>query len=668
MLATGNPGRYLPRNEIQKALPVMLSLFRSFAQSPFALVIIVLLVLAFALYGVGGIFTGSGTAVVVAGNQQVSVRELAQAYDRELRNMQTENPGFTREQAQEMGLGEQVLQRLTIFAALEAKADELGIAVSGDTLVSEAARQPAFRNPVTDQFDYDTMVSALQRAGLTEEQFRADMEGELRRQQIVSTLGSGLQVPRIYAETRFDVTREQRRITALILDASTADEIPDPTDEDLASFIDNNRNMPDPRTGLPLFMAPEMRAITLVRFQLDDFVRDVEIDEDVLRETYDYQVETGQIGTPALRSFVQVTAPDAETAHTVAERLASGEAADAIATELGLGEPVELAEVEAYEVPDSSIADAVFAMDEGETRAVQGRFGWNAVQVTHAEAASMPSFEEQRPALQEEAARADALDALYEQIAQFEQERAGGATLEQAAASSGSPIEIFQPLDRYGRDRSLEIDMARYQALGAEILPAAFEQAQGFANDLTQFNETDYYALRVDEIVPAQPRPLEEVRVQAETRWRQIQLDSQLQARANDAQGQLAAGESLDIVALTAGGRAESTTVRRGETAPNFPRNVVSRAFGLEPGQWETVQAGEGRYAIISVEDILPANLATASPGEIATLRDTISQDAGDDVFVALQQALSREYQLGEGAIDRRLAAQALGESPTAAQ
>jgi hypothetical protein len=44
----------------------MLTLFRSFAKSPFALVIILLIVLAFAFTGVGGIFTGSGTAVVVA--------------------------------------------------------------------------------------------------------------------------------------------------------------------------------------------------------------------------------------------------------------------------------------------------------------------------------------------------------------------------------------------------------------------------------------------------------------------------------------------------------------------------------------------------------------------------------------------------------------------------
>ena len=79
----------------------MLTLFRAFAKSPMALIVIVLLVLAFALYGVGGIFTGSGTAVVVVGNQQVSVRELSQSYEQTFRNQQLQNPSFTREQARE---------------------------------------------------------------------------------------------------------------------------------------------------------------------------------------------------------------------------------------------------------------------------------------------------------------------------------------------------------------------------------------------------------------------------------------------------------------------------------------------------------------------------------------------------------------------------------------
>jgi hypothetical protein len=617
--------------------------------------------------GSGGVFTGSGTAVVVAGGEQVSVNQFRRTYDREFRRLQTENPGITREQARELGLPERVLQRLAIGAALEAKAAELGITVSPDTVAYELAQLPAFRNPVTGAFDRESMDLALQNAGMTAREFGEQLESDLVRQQLIGALASGIVVPQDLALTRYQIAQERRRISALVLDASGADEIEAPTDEQLEAFIADNPDTVD-SNGLPLFTAPEMRAITLVRFQLEDFVSNVDVDEAMLRETYEYQVESGQLGTPAWRSFVQITAPDEATARTAAERLAAGEAADAIAADLGLDAPVVQEEVEAYQIPDTVLADAVFAQTEGTSQAVQGRFGWNAVRVTAAEDAQIPSFEEQRPGLREEAARAEALDALYDRIGAFEQARAAGATMEEAAAQSGSPIEVFAPLDQYGRDDSLEIDMQRYGELGLEILPAAFERPQGVPTDLEQYNESDFYALRVDEIVPSHPRPLAEVRDQAEVRWRQIQLDTQLQGRAEEALAQLQAGDSLDIVALTAGGRPESTTVRRGETAPNFTRNVVSRAFGLGVGEWAMVQAGDGRYVVLTVDEVIPAELGEAQAGEIASIAETLPDELANDVLASLQTSLDREYDLGGEAVDRRLFAIAMGDDPNASR
>ena len=79
----------------------MLSNFRSFAQSPLALVIIVLLVLAFAiaLPGSGGIFTGSGDAVVTVGPERISQRELSSAFNGEVRRLQDQDSSITAEQA-----------------------------------------------------------------------------------------------------------------------------------------------------------------------------------------------------------------------------------------------------------------------------------------------------------------------------------------------------------------------------------------------------------------------------------------------------------------------------------------------------------------------------------------------------------------------------------------
>ncbi|OLF77929.1 hypothetical protein AWH62_04465 [Maricaulis sp. W15] len=637
----------------------MLSNFRSFAQSPLALIIIVLLVLAFAMTGAGGIFTGSGTAVVVVGNEQVSQRELAYAFDREVQRLQQQNPEITREMAREEGIANQVLQQQITFATLAARAHELGLAISDAAVVREAAAIPAFRNPVTERFDPDTMRSALQRVGMTEDQFANDVEGDMLRSQLMGALTRLADLPDQIAATRYLVAEEQRRMSALVLDASTADEIADPTDEQLQAFITETPG----QNGQPLFTRPEFRAITLVRFQLDDFIRDVAVDETVLRETYDYLVETNQIGTPALRSFTQLTAPDQATAEAAAERLANGESAALIASELGLDAPLTLDNAQRYEVPDTQLADAVFAMSQDEARAVEGRFGWSAVQVTLAEEANLPSFEDERERLQADAARAQATDDMYGAISAFEAAREDGASLEVAAESSGTPLEIYQPLAQNSFDENLDFDPERYQALAAEILPVAFAQVEGFAIDLQTYNDTDFFTLRVDSIVPSRPFELEEVREQAESRWRSIQVDTQLQARAEDALAQLEAGDDLELVSLTAGGRTESSTLRRDQTAGGFTRGAVSTAFSMTPGEYRMQQVAEGRYLVLTVDEVIPADIAAAPAADLAGIEGDLVSEFGNDVVFATRDFLLREYEITDASIDNRLYSLAIGET-----
>ena len=639
----------------------MLSNFRSFAQSPLALVIIVLLVLAFAisLPGAGGIFTGSGDAVVVVGPERVSQRELATAFDREVARLQEQDPSITRALARQEGLASQVLQQQITLATFAARAQDLGLEASDATIVRDVADIPAFRNPVTDRFDRDTMVAALRRSGMTEDQFARDIESDILRSQLLGTLASFSGIPDQIAATRYLVAEEQRRVTGLVIDASTADEIADPTDEELQAFIEETPGA----NGEPLFTRPEFRAITLVRFRIEDFIRDVAIDEATLRETYDYEVETNRLGTPALRSFAQLTTSDQATAEDAAARLANGETPAAVASALGLDAPLVQDSVQLFEVPDSQLGETVFAMAEGEAQAVEGRFSWSAVLVTLAEDATVPSFEEERERLQADAATAQATDNMYEAIAAFESARADGASLEAAAEQTGTPLEMYPPLALNSIDEDLQFDGERYQGLAPEILPAAFDQIEGFATNLETYNETDFYTLRVDSIIPSRPFELEEVREQAEARWRSIQVDTQLQARAEDALAQLEAGDDMEIVSLTTGGRTETSTLKRGQTAGAFTRNAVSAAFSIEPGSYDMLQVGEGRYVVFTVNEIIPGEIASAPAADLDGIATDIAGELGNDVIFATREFLLRDYGITDESIDQRLYSLAIGET-----
>ncbi|MBR9825405.1 MAG: hypothetical protein GYB36_06315 [Alphaproteobacteria bacterium] len=642
----------------------MITLFRNFAKSPFAYVIIGLLVAAFAFYGVGGIFTGSGTAVAIVGKEQVSVTELRGAYEREISMLQEQYPDFTREQATEFGLGDQVLQRLISEAAFSSKSQELGLAVSDDTLVNSAAQIPAFRNPITGQYDFNTMREILQLNGYTVDQFQSEHRGNLLRAQLTAAIGTGVNAPDAITQTRFTVSGEQRSLRGLFIDANAAQDVEAPDEETLRAFIESNRGATDPQTGLPIFLAPEMRAISLVRFQLEDFLRDVEVDEAPLREFYEFQLESGQIGTPAQRTFSQVNVNDEATANAIVARIAGGEALADIADELGLGAPFAQDDVQLYEVPDEGLGNAVFEAAVGDSFAVEGTFGWYAVDVTGGIEADLPSFEEQLPELREAAARDEALNALYDRVGAFTDARDAGATLEDAAQQAGTPIEIFAAMDRFGRDMSLEIDFTRYASLGPEILPFAFEQFEGIESELEQFNETDFFVLRVDEVVEEQLRPFEDVSDIAAGYWRAERVDAQLDELADEALAQLQAGENMDVVALTSGGRVEVATLSREQTAGLFSQAVVGQAFNQNVGEFGlVVGTGTGVKAIVVVDEVMIPDLDSADAASLATFSEEIDNAISTDILLAAQNALYAEYGLNDGGVDPRLRALALGES-----
>jgi peptidyl-prolyl cis-trans isomerase D len=641
----------------------MLSLIRAFAKSPIAMALILVpIILAFALFGVTGIFTGSGTAIVIVGSEQVSQRELAREYDFAFRQRQREDINYTREQAQADGLGDSILNRMIMDSALNSKSGELNLAISDETLFDIISVFPEFRNPATGVFDIDTARGLLAQNNQTLDEFLANLRSEMRRRQFTLSLSTGIDAPHDMAATHYLYGEERRQMRMLIIDASTADAIADPTEEQLQDFLDSNRGATD-SIGFPQYVALERRAFSLVRFRLQDFVLDVDVDEEVLRELYEYEVETAQIGTPARRGFTQIIATDEATANAAAARLAAGETPADIAADMGLGETITLEDVESYEVPDTQLADAVFALPIGSASAVEGTFGWSAVQITLAIDATLPTYEERLPDMRAAAARDQALNDMYDAMALFEGARNDGANLAIAAETAGIPLEMFQSLDQYARDESRQLDYGRYADLGEDVLGRAFESFLGFTSELEQYNESDFFILRVDEIIEERPLELDEVRELAEAGWREIQVDTQLDARANDALTQLQAGEDMDFVAILAGGRVEAATLKRDETAGAFIGPVVSQAFAQDAADFAIAFGTPPlQKIIIVVDEIIAADLAAADPAVLVSFETATSREIVNDIDAALQAALILEYDIANAPIDARLRAAALGE------
>jgi peptidyl-prolyl cis-trans isomerase D len=99
----------------------MLSALRNAAGTWVAKLLLVLLVVSFAVWGISGsVVNGFGNSVVEAGDTTVSPTEYRLAYDRQIAVMSQQfGTRLTREQAKALGIEDQVLAQLVAGAVLD---------------------------------------------------------------------------------------------------------------------------------------------------------------------------------------------------------------------------------------------------------------------------------------------------------------------------------------------------------------------------------------------------------------------------------------------------------------------------------------------------------------------------------------------------------------------
>ena len=127
----------------------MLDSLRKATGSWVAKLLLVLLVLSFAVWGISGQYLGgSGNSVVTVGDTAVSVNEYRLAYDRQVSAMSQQfGTRLSREQAASLGIDNQVLAQLVAGAALDEQAGEMQLGLSRDRLAQLTAEDQAFQGP-----------------------------------------------------------------------------------------------------------------------------------------------------------------------------------------------------------------------------------------------------------------------------------------------------------------------------------------------------------------------------------------------------------------------------------------------------------------------------------------------------------------------------------------
>ena len=450
----------------------MLDVFRDAAKGWTAKILIGLLALSFAVWGIADVFTGySMGALASVGSQEIAPQAYTEAFRRMQQNYSRQmGENLTAEQARLLGIDRQILGDLIRGAALDEQAARLKLAVSDQQLANETAADPNFQDS-QGKFDPEGFRRLLEQNGLTEQGYFAGERQQRQREALTGSVTASFTPPDAMVEVQYRFRNEQRDAKYFTI-AAQESELPAISDADTKAYYDKNQSS---------YTAPEYRSIAILKAEPQDIAIDQRISEDELKAGYErYRKD---YFTPETRTVLQITFATMDEAKKARERIAKGEDFLAIAKERGLTEAdATLATNAAKEaIIDPVIGDAAFKLQQGAvSEPVQGRL---AIALLKVDAISP---EEQKPVdeVRLELTKKLQLDKAKEHIQQsyddVEDARAAQTSFEDIGKKLRLPFVIVAAADAQGLGPEGKPVEMPYKN---EVLKAAFASDTGVEND-----------------------------------------------------------------------------------------------------------------------------------------------------------------------------------------
>jgi len=598
-------------------------------------VVMGLLIVSFAVWGIGDIFRGFGrNAVAKIGNTEISIEQFRQFYTDRLQQVGRQvGRAITPDQARGLGLDRQILSQIVAETTLDEYSRKLRLGLSDAEISRRITSDPSFRG-ANGQFDRTRFEQIIRNAGFSEPRFVDQQRRDTLRRQIVQSIIGEIKVPTIALSAINQYQNEKRSIEYLTLTPAQAGDIAAATPEALKKYFDERK---------VLFRAPEYRKITLLSLTPADIAKpDAVSDADA--KAY-YERNKNSYGAPERRELRQIVFPNAQDAATASERIAKGLSLADLAKERGLKDSdIDVGTVTKSEIIDPAVADAAFALKAGEISApVKGSFGTVLLQVGKIEPGSQKTYEEVASQIKREQAEARARTEINNLRDKIEDERAGGSTLAETAKKLGLKSRTIEAIDRSGRapDGKPVADLPRTP----DVISTAFGSDVGVDSEALQLPNNGLLWYDVTGITPSRERTLEEVKDQVATRWRDDEIATRLLAKTDDMLGKLKTGGVLSQVASEAGLKLESASgLQRGRSAGFVPAKVVDAVFKVAKGAPGSAEGEtQTQRFVFRVTEVIDPPLDANSP-QAKQLSTSLQSSYSDDMIGQYIARLESDY------------------------
>jgi peptidyl-prolyl cis-trans isomerase D len=238
----------------------------------------------------------------------------------------------------------------------------------------------------------------------------------------------------------------------------------------------------------------------------------------------------------------------------------------------------------------------------------------------------------------------------------YEDARAGGETLAEAAERLKLKVTRVDAVDRSGQrpDGSVVNDLPA----SAALLKAAFETETGVENDAVNIGNDGYVFFEVEGITPARDRTLDEVKDKVTADWITAETARKLTEKATELDKRLKDGTGLDAIAAELGLETQTKRgLKREADDADLGRDGVAAIFATVEGGTGSFPAPTGEATVLfKVTEVFEP--AASGPDAVAERdRKAFASGLADDLLDQLVAQLQSQYgvSVDQAAIARAL-------------
>ncbi len=600
----------------------MLTLLRNLTRSKFALVIIGLLIVSLAAWGVTDIFTaGNTTSLATVGSRTIETSDVNRFADNIIASNREEGVIVTRQDLADGGQLPQILNLMVNDDIIAEYLTKKGLRASITAGAATIRDAPVFRDSLTGAFDRDRFREYLARQQISPSKFEKDVRDDLTRAYFNNALGAALDVPEPMGEIAALYRTEQRKIAYFQIDPRDLPEpVAEPTDEEVAAFYAEQT---------AALTRPERRAFSLLSLSPEDFLHRVEISEEDLRAEYDAQ--TARYSEPSTRTLRQLVYSDREVADNAFLRLSVGDTVEAVSADYPALEDTTVQTMEA-DMEDPLIAGRVFTTPVGQwAPPLQQNNGWVVTRVVDETPGAVRPFETVREEIALEIRTVEADRLFFDAFERLDDAVGGGLPIDEISAEIGAPVLRLPPVDREGfTEDGVEV---RSLTNLDEALSYGFTLFTGEMSDRRE-GETAQYIIQVDNIIEAEVPPLAEIETDLRALLKRQATDAALQTFAEEIAARIRDGSGFidqEAAALEKTvSRPPQGLTRSPQDGGVFPPNAVTQVFNTGLDKPFIGQLANGKLiGVVEAIDLPEADIRTQLGQAFASqLEQQIVQDA----------------------------------------